>query len=349
MGAWRLDAALGAEPAATARCMALEMRIRAALIAVALVTGCGREPLPDAVGTSQAGGPGAVPSPTLAPDWQLVTAHDLVIPIPPGWKKTLDAPGNSDRPDPDAPWILYFADPSAAPATARIVSIWIWPSASVDQLIRERYVQGNLSLVSERTVVSPRPMREVVGVASWSDSGASGRYRGRHLFVQADPQRVVDVVVFGPRTPSSETEPTMEMRSIQETVIAHVVARPSPESASCPRTRGLDASGVITSNGTIGIVRDTYVSSADVNGSFLMVRRGSTIGQRAEVDFHQVGSSAPASRVFYGVAAELWRTPPAGWGDIVFKLGVKPIGFTNSCWGLFVDGTDTGIVLFVGP
>lgn len=325
------------------------MRIVAALVAVALVTGCGREPLPDAVGTSQAGRPGTLPAPTLEPDWQLVTAHDLLIPIPPGWKKTLDAPGNSDRPDPAAPWILYFADPSAAPATARIISVWIWPSPSVDQLVRERYVQGNLSLVSERAVVSPGPMREVVGVASWSDSGASGRYRARHLFVQADSKRVVDIVVFGPRTPSSETEPTAEMLSIQETVAARVVAQPSPESASCPRTRGVDASGVITSNGTLGVVPDTYASSTDVNGSFLMVRRGSTIGQRVDVSFYQVGSSAPATSVGYGVAAEPWRIPLAGWGDVVFKLSVKPIGFTNSCWRLFVDGADTGIVLFVGP
>lgn len=325
-----------------------DMRIVPALIVLALVAGCARQPLEGAVGASQAGGPGALPSPTPAPDWQLVTAHDLVIPIPPGWKKTLDAPSNSDRPDPVAPWILYFSDPSAAPSAARTVSVWIWPSPSIDQLVRERYVQGNLSLVSESKVVAA-PMREVVGVASWSDGGASGSYRARHLFVQVDPERVVDAIVVGPRTPSTETEPTPEMRSIQETVIAHVVSGPSPESASCPRSRGVDASGVITSDGTFGIVRDTYASSTDINGSFFMVRRGSTIGQRVDVAFQQVGSGAPASSVWYGVAAESWQTPPAGRGDVVFKLGVKPIGFVNSCWRLFVDGVDTGIVLFVGP
>lgn len=184
-----------------------------------------------------------------------------------------------------APWILYFADASAAPAAARTVSVWIWPSASVDQLVHGHYVQGNLSLVSEGAVSSPRQMREVVGVASWSDSGVSGRCRARHLFIQADPERVVDVVVFGPRTPSAESEPTAEMRSIQETVVAFLVSRPSPESASCPRSRGVDASGMITSNRTIGIFRGTYESVTDVEGAFLMVRRGSTIGQRVGVVF----------------------------------------------------------------
>lgn len=248
-----------------------------------------------------------------------------------------------------APWILYFADASAAPAAARTVSVWIWPSASVDQLVHGHYVQGNLSLVSEGAVSSPRQMREVVGVASWSDSGVSGRYRARHLFIQADPERVVDFVVFGPRTPSAESEPTAEMRSIQETVVAFLVSRPSPESASCPRSRGVDASGMITSNGTIGIFRGTYESLTDVEGAFLMVRRGSTIGQRVGVVFQQLGSGAPAASVSYSVAAEPWRTPPAGWGDLVFKLGVKPIGSVNSCWRLYVDGADSGILRFVGP
>lgn len=327
------------------------MRIAAALLLASLLSACAQV-APETVGGSQVGGAGgasATPAPRVPPDWQIVTAHDLLIPLPPGWKKTTDALANSDRPDPIAPWILYFGDPSAAPAAARIVSIWIWPSASVDELVRDHFVNGNLSVISEKRIASTPPMHEVVGVARWSDASASGLYRARHLFLQADPERVVDVVVFGPRTPSSETEPTAEVRAIQETIATHVLSQPSPESAVCSRTRGADPSGVITTNGVLGIVRETYASAADLNGAFLMVRRGSTIGQRVEVKFQQVGSTAPASWVMYGVAAEPWRTPPAGWGDLVFRLGVKPIGFENSCWRLLVDGADTGLVLFVGP
>lgn len=294
-------------------------------------------------GPSQVAAPGTPSTPALPKDWQLVSVHDLQIPLPPDWRKTIDTIGNSDRPDPASPRILYFEDTSADRAAARIVSIWIWPSRSLDQLVRERYVQGNLSLVSERIVPSARPMREVIGVASWSDAGRTGRYRARHLFVQVDPDRVVDVVVFGPQVPSTETEPTPEMRSIGELVAGHVVAL--AQQAGCARTRGTDASGVITADGVIGLVGDTYASSSWVD-SWLLVRRGAALGDRIGVEFRQLGSSAPASSVSYGVPATLRQTP---WGDVAFPFGVKPIGFANSCWRLFVDGSDSGIVLFVGP
>lgn len=285
------------------------------------------------------------PSPTLPHDWQLLTEHDLTIPLPQGWRKTLDTPANSDRPDPANPRILYFGGSSSDPAAARTVAIWIWPTRSLDQLVRERYVQGNLSLISEGAVPSWRPMREVIGVASWSEGRASGRYRARHLFVQVDPERVVDVVVFGPRVPSTETEPTPEMRSIQEIIAGRIVA-PSQQ-AGCPRTRSTDAAGVTTSNGVIGIVGETYASSAAFNDSFVMVRRAATLGERVAVVFEQVPPiTAPAMSVSYGVPASPRTT---AWGDIAFELGVKPIGFPNSCWRLVVDGADSGIVLFVGP
>lgn len=118
------------------------------------------------------------------------------------------------------------------------------------------------------------------------------------------------------------------------------------DQAGCPRTQATDASGVRTANGTIGIVGDTYWSSAAVNDTVLLVRRGAALGDTVGLDFRQLGSSAPASLVSYSVPATLRRT---AWGEVAFPFGVKPIGFANSCWRLFVDGTDSGIVLFVGP
>lgn len=295
---------------------------------------------------SQAAGPGtpkASPLQAVPSDWQRVTIHDLVIPLPPGWQKTIDTVGKSDRPEPDPPQILYFEDKAAEPAAARFLSIWIWPSPSVDELVRKRFVEENSSFISQATVPSSRPMREVVGVASWSGPTGAGTYRGRHLFIQVDPERVVSVVVMGPRVPSTESEPTSEMRRIQEIVASHVEALPA---AGCPRTRSTDASGVLTLDGQVGILDRTYASSTAVNEAFVMVRRGAAVGDRVSVEFRQIGTSAPASWVAYGVGAEPYRSP---WGDAAFRLGVKPIGFANSCWRLMVNASDTGIVLRIGP
>jgi hypothetical protein len=319
--------------------------IAVVLVAVGIVAGAAlREwrSANDAASTGQAATQ-VRPSPTLPAGYQVLTEHDLTIPLPQGWTKTLDAPANSDRPDPTNPRILYFAGTANDPAAARLVAIWIWPSRSLDQLVRERYVQGNLSLISEGTAPSWRAMREVIGVASWSEGSAGGRYRARHLFVQVDPERVVDVVVFGPRIASTETEPTTEMRAIQEIIAGRIVA-PSQQ-AGCPRTQSTDAAGVTTSNGVIGIVGDTYASSA-ADESRLLVRRGAALGHRVSLEFRQLGASAPASFVTYGVPATLRQTP---WGEVAFPFGAKPIGFPNSCWRLWVDGADSGIVLFVGP
>lgn len=295
---------------------------------------------------SQAAGPGAPtssPLPAVPSDWQRVTVHDLVIPLPPGWQKTIDTVGKSDRPEPNAPQILYFEDKAAEPAAARLLSIWIWPGPSVDELVRTRFVEGNLSFISQATVPSSRPMREVVGVASWWGPAGAGTYRARHLFIQIDPERIVDVVAFGPQVPSTASEPTSEMRQIQEIVASHIEALPA---SACPLTRSTDASGVLTVDGQVGILDRTYASSAAVNEAFVMVRRGAVVGDRASVEFRQVGTSAPATWVAYGVGAEPYRSP---WGDAAFRLGVKPIGFANSCWRLIVNASDTGIVLRIGP
>lgn len=341
----RASGSLFVEPGPRAAGTDIEMRFVASIIATLLIGACAGGPLP-----SQVGAPGSAATSGPAADWQVVEAHDLAIPIPAGWKKTIDAPGNSDVPQPDFPWILYLADPNAPRSAARYLSIWIWPSTSVEQLVRDRYVQGNMSLVSEGTVATPRPLREVVGVASWSDSGMSGQYRARHLFLQVDAGRVVDVIAFGPTVPSSVSDPTSEMRSIQETVISGIVAKASTASANCPRSRARDGQGVITSDGSTGILPDTYMSASDMNASFLMLRRSTVLGQRVAVEFRQIGSSAPASKVWYSVSAEHpVSVPHSGWSDLGFSLGVKPIAFENSCWRLLVDGIDTGLVLFIGP
>ena len=283
-------------------------------------------------------------------DWQRVQLYELTIPMPAGWKKTIDTVGKTGRAEADPPQILYFAEPGADPHFSRSLSIWIWSSDSMDELVRTRFVESSLSTISHGTIPAVRPMREVLGRATWSDHRGSGSYRGRSLFVQADAHRVVQVSVFGPQVPSKETEPAAEMRSIQE-VVAHNVE--AVKSAGCKWTRSTDQWGVITVDGKTGILDTTYGSSAAVNDSWVMLRRGAKVGDRIGVQFDQIGMSAPAKWVNYEVVAEPRPTPagpaPTPWDGAAFNLHFKPIGFPNSCWRLTVGADDTGIVLFVGP
>jgi hypothetical protein len=131
-------------------------------------------------------------------------------------------------------------------------------------------------------------------------------------------------------------------------VVARYVVEVRDPANGCPRTRSTDASGVITTSGLIGVIGDTSASSADINGKFVMVRRSSKPGDHVELVFQQVGAnaSAPASSVWYGGSVTSAHTP---WGDGSFDAYIKPIGFPNSCWKVFVDGVDSGIILFVGP
>ena len=163
----------------------------------------------------------AAPTPTPAPptvpsDWQRTTAYDLAISLPLGWEKTLDTVGKSDGPDADPPQILQFAETGANPAGARSLSMWIWGGLSVDELVRTRFVEGNLSFVSQAHIPSTRDVREVIGRASWSGSQGAGTYLARHLFTQVDAGRVLDVITYGAPIPGTETEPSPEMRRIQD-------------------------------------------------------------------------------------------------------------------------------------
>ena len=327
--------------------MTCSLRISALLAGLALAVACGGAARQQPVATATVAPPVA---PTVPADWQRVQVYELTIPIPAGWKKTIDSVGKSDRAEADPPQILYFGDQAADPNASRRLAIWIWPSASVDDLVRRRFVESSLSTISHGTIPSGRPMREVVARATWSDQRGSGSYRARSLFVQVDAPRVIQVSVSGPQLASTETEPSAEMRSIQEIVVHNVTAVPS---SGCQWTRITDQWGVITVDGKTGILDRTYASAADVNGGWVMVRRGTAVGERISVRFDQIGTSAPAKWVAYEDLAEPRPTQPGiaatPWDGAAFTLGHKPVAFDNSCWRLIVNGADTGIVLFVGP
>lgn len=123
------------------------------------------------------------------------------------------------------------------------------------------------------------------------------------------------------------------------------MARDQPLRADCRPTTTRDSSGVITVDGNIGIVGETFTHAGE--GSFLIVRRGAVLGETASLQFTQIGATAPATWVQYGSTADPQpsRTP---WGDqVAFAAGWKPIAFAGSCWRLMVDGTDSGLVLEV--
>ena len=247
---------------------------------------------------------------TVPPDGQRLTAYDIAMPLPPGWEKTLDTVGKSDRAESDPPQILQFGEKSANPTGARSLSMWIWGGLSVDELVRTRFVEGNLSLVSQARVPSARGVREVVGRASWSGPLGAGTYLARHLLTQVDADRVLDVITYGVPVAPTESEPSPDMRRIQEIVVYHVQSRPG---VVCPRTRTTDAFGVITSDGVTVIIDRTYGSASAValGDAFTMVRRDGVVGQNVAVEFRQVGTSASATWVAYTVMADP-RPTPAG-------------------------------------
>jgi len=197
--------------------------ITAIVVVVSVVAGTSLRALRTDDRTSEVGGPGGPAAPALPKDWQLVIEQDLLIPLPPGWWKDVDTVASGGG-EPASAHVLQFADRSADRGAQRMLAIWIWPTPTMERLVRERFIQGNLSFVSDGTFASWRPVREVVGTARWSDAAAVGYYRARSLFVQIDPERVAQVTSYGPRVPSAATDPTPEMRSIQELVVGHVVA-----------------------------------------------------------------------------------------------------------------------------
>ena len=115
--------------------------------------------------------------------------------------------------------------------------------------------------------------------------------------------------------------------------------------SGCHPTTSVDASGVITSDGATGIVGETSTDPGQApNGTFKIVRRGAHVGDVIQAGFEQIGTSAPATSVWYGISASTFDDR---WGAGVFVAGWKPIGFVGSCWRLLVNGSDTGIVLEV--
>src|SRR2546423_3471222 len=122
---------------------------------------------------------------------------------------------------------------------------------------------------------------------------------------------------------------------------------PSPSATACEPTTHRDASGVVTANGTVGIVGNASISAdAAMNDYLVIVRRGGRGDDKMALRFDNVGTTAPATFVTYGLGA---RAQPNPWGAFVFQAGWKPIGFAGSCWRVSAAGQDTGLVLFVWP
>ena len=135
--------------------------------------------------------------------------------------------------------------------------------------------------------------------------------------------------------------------TIAVTAVATAPVRATPVvSEPCERTTKRDPSGVITVDGTIGILGDTF--SATAEGTLLIVRRGAKPGDSMSLKFARLSATNAGMAVFYGASAADQKSPTP-WGDqVAFAAGWKPIGIAGSCWRLIVDGADTGLVLAVG-
>jgi hypothetical protein len=114
---------------------------------------------------------------------------------------------------------------------------------------------------------------------------------------------------------------------------------------SCEPTRTKDALGVITTDGRFGIVGDAFTFGEDMGGAFWLVRKGAVVEDSVALHFVQTSGRAPTTWVEYNAAASPRTTP---WGDVAFKVGWKPISFSDSCWRVVVDGIETGLVVAVG-
>ena len=114
---------------------------------------------------------------------------------------------------------------------------------------------------------------------------------------------------------------------------------------SCEPTRTKDALGVTTTDGRFGIVGDPFTFGEDMNGAFWLVRKGAMVQDSIALHFVQTSGKAPMTWVEYNAAASPHSTT---WGDVAFKVGWKPISFSDSCWRVVVDGIETGLVVAVG-
>lgn len=80
------------------------------------------------------------------------------------------------------------------------------------------------------------------------------------------------------------------------------VSAPTPTATgSCQPTTSRDSSGVLTVDGKVGVIGETLTRSGE--GSILVVRRGTIVGDLASLQFTQIGTSAPATWVQYSSAA----------------------------------------------
>ena len=128
---------------------------------------------------------------------------------------------------------------------------------------------------------------------------------------------------------------------------AATASTPLYSPGGCQPTSDRDSSGVLTVDSVVGVLGDTSTPSGTaMNEPLVIVRRGAQDSDHIALRFDNIGGSAPATWVSYGVGA---RARPNPWGQFVFEAGWKPIGFPGSCWQLNVDGTDTGLVLEVRP
>jgi len=98
---------------------------------------------------------------------------------------------------------------------------------------------------------------------------------------------------------------------------------PSLSATAYEPTTRRDASGVVTANGTVGIVGNASISAdAAMNDYLVIVRRGGRGDDKMALRFDNVGTTAPATFVTYGVGA---RAQPNPWGAFFFRPAGSPL------------------------
>jgi len=112
----------------------------------------------------------------------------------------------------------------------------------------------------------------------------------------------------------------------------------------CEPTTRRDAQAVATTTGQFGVVGSTSVTPDD--DVLVVVWRNGGPATPLAVVAHRL-DPRPATRVTWAVGGYGSASP---WGDVAYRVGLKPIG-TPGCWRIMPEGgrIEDGVVIAIRP
>lgn len=157
---------------------------------------------------------------TVPSGWNLFGDQGVLIATPPEWGFPRRAEA---RMGPGMTGYLGFGPHS----------VWVWSESSVDRVVEERWVKGNLQPLTQRVVQNTvrRTIELVIEGIRWYDRqrGTSGTHQARHLFVQASADVVIQVAVTAPPVANADAKVSDEERRRQDLVATLAAVAPDSD------------------------------------------------------------------------------------------------------------------------